>query len=245
LELRKRDIDKVVAALPHYVALKLQQEPALLLAGGFIRDTLIGQPPSDIDLFGPAEKLEGAITDLSFIMGGGSVTETRYAKTFKPLEGLPIQVVLAFPVTSQVELLARFNYTVNQAVIWFDDFLYEWRGVCYAAFYADLAERRLAPNPAMTNPAQSLASVPEMVARGWKIEPEDVLHMAAYAAYAEAVEMFPLERSGLEQRLIHRGLGEDYACLSRETTAAAARSNSVQTVSFPEYLEPESWASIF
>ena len=65
MELRKQDLQHVVSRLPKDVT-KLIKERALFLGGGFVRATIAGEKPADIDLFGATkDQLEAAARALA------------------------------------------------------------------------------------------------------------------------------------------------------------------------------------
>jgi hypothetical protein len=240
LELRKRDIDKVVAALPPSVRALLETRP-LFLAGGFVRDVIAGRKPSDIDLFGPRAELEEAFDHVTW----GTAGEVKLAKNTQTwmVKELPVQFVIGFPAYQPETLLDRFNFTVNKAVIWFERHLWgsgEWRSQCSPDFYADLAARKLVPCKGLTNPAISLIKMAKHLGDGWTIDTKDLMLLAAQTASAFVVDVDTEELyAALMTSVDENGY---YGCLPRPTIVRAARSNSVQTVSFPELPELENLA---
>jgi hypothetical protein len=238
LELRKRDIERIVAALPSDVVQQLQDRE-IFLAGGFIRDVLTHRTPHDIDLFGPTEALLGVVRDL------GWSCYTERAVTLRPDEGLPIQCVTGFPVTDPQELIDRFNFTVNQAVLWYSQADETWVSLCSNDFYLDLAHGLLEPNPLMVSAAPSLVKLLRLLKDDWDISVDALMALVAMAAYTELKGSTQFTTDELTKKLIATAEGDSYECLTRETSALDARSNSIPTDSFPELLDLEALGSTF
>jgi hypothetical protein len=232
-ELRNTDVIRVLGKLPANVRLFLEEHTAFL-AGGFIRDTLAERAPHDIDIFGPLAELE------DFRMDMGGVQYTKFATTYTPLAGLPVQLVTGFSYWNPTDLLLRFNFTVNQAAIWYEDGT--WCSLCSDRFYEDLAAERLVygGRQQRETAAHSLMKVVSLVNNGWAIDVEELMKVTASATFGmrhktvgEAIE-----------ELVAHARGE-YLCLTKENPAQAARSNFSERVSFTTSPELELTESIF
>lgn len=171
-ELLKEDIGYVVSRMPGDVVKRLKDEPKrLFLGGGFIRATLAAETPSDIDLFaGSKVLLQGHAQDLKNGRDGRLVT-TANALTVLAPPRLPVQFITRWLYDDPEQLLAEFDFTIAQAVIWWNR---EWTGLCSPRFYADLANRRLhynAPKRA-EDAGGSILRVLKFLGRGYRISPE-------------------------------------------------------------------------
>lgn len=137
------DLNFILRRLPQDVR-QLIKNKQLFLAGGFIRATIAGEVPSDIDLFG------GSIDVLKYeamqfaIARQGRMHETDNALTvLTPSRRLPVQFITKwlYGAGEQDKLLAEFDFTIAQAVIWWQKD--GWHSAISNAFYRDLAAKRL------------------------------------------------------------------------------------------------------
>ncbi|MCU1282316.1 MAG: hypothetical protein JWM53_5862 [bacterium] len=177
--LREIDAHFVLSRVPRDVR-ALAKAESLFIAGGFIRSTIAGEKPSDVDLFGPSrEALE--LHALKF----AQTRECRYHATenaFTVLSGsrLPVQFIhrWLYPAGEEgaLKLLAEFDFTVAQAALWYEakgTSEGRWRSLVSDDFYADLAARRLVythPNRP-EDAGGSILRVRKFLARGYNIQP--------------------------------------------------------------------------
>lgn len=138
------DLHFVMARVPGDIR-KLVKERGLFLAGGFIRATIAGERPSDIDLFGPTkELLELCALNLTEARKGRH-HDTDNAFTVLAPPRMPVQFIhrwmYSHGIIGAAKLLSEFDFTICQAVIWWEDA--KWNSMVSERFYADLAARRL------------------------------------------------------------------------------------------------------
>jgi hypothetical protein len=223
MELREKDIERVVAALPDYVV-QVMKNDELYLAGGFVRDIIRGAAPHDIDLFGPYDLMANAERRLQDLMPEGTqIHRTPWAVTFVPPTGLKVQIVTGFPVTHPVDLLDRFNFTVNQATVYWD-FDY-WSSECAWDFYPDLAAKRLVYVNGQTpsGAAKTIEKTLVFVSEGWQIDLENMMTVVAAAAItAEGGGVV----DDLKERLMANARGEG-ECTTKDLIVQTASSESV------------------
>ena len=142
----------VLSRLPKDI-IDLMKNSGLLLAGGFIRETIAGGKVNDIDLFGPdKDKLEAACMKLA-LARKGRMFGTDNAFTMLSPPRSPVQFITRWLAEDYNEYVKLFDFTVCQAGIWWNpdikgsEFnLYDdggWDSACHEDFYADLAARRL------------------------------------------------------------------------------------------------------
>lgn len=151
MELTPNDLRYVVMRLPRDIRKLLSENPnRLYVGGGFIRATVAGEMPSDIDLFGDDPSLLLTLAELlrSRRSGDGErvkIHKSKNAITFLTAGRLPIQFITRWTFNTPADLVASFDFTVCQAAIWRegDQPNSAWRSEAGDAFYVDLAARRL------------------------------------------------------------------------------------------------------
>jgi hypothetical protein len=176
-ELTDNDLRYVVTRLPRDVRDLLTQNPnKLFLGGGFIRATIAGETPSDIDLFGPDRDFLDAVASLLASRREGSkVHKSKNAITLLTHDRLPVQFITRWTFNDAASLVASFDFTVCQAAIYrggkgqSND---PWRSATGAGFYVDLAGRHLVyTNPVREEEAGgSMLRVIKYVKRGYTIQ---------------------------------------------------------------------------
>lgn len=167
--LRPQDLNFILSRLPKDV-LSLIKERGLALAGGFIRATIAGEKPSDIDLFGPDKAtLDNASAHLALSRHATRYT-TENAYTVLAPPRIPVQFIHRWLFTSPEQIVATFDFTVCQASAWFAD--NKWCSMASDDFYADLAARRLVYTHPNRNeaPGGSMMRVRKFLAKGYNIQ---------------------------------------------------------------------------
>lgn len=184
--LSKKDVHHVISRLPKDIASMLRDDPRLCIGGGIIR-ALIGQEkPSDIDVFGPSQEVLQAtakkLSDGRVAKGEQArIHTTDNAVTVFNGVRLPVQFITRWTFTEMANVVQSFDFTVCQAVIFFDPTDKEFKSLCSDDFYPDLAARRLV----YTSPVRhedaggSLLRVIKYVRRGYSIQ---VASLGAVAA---------------------------------------------------------------
>lgn len=176
--LQDYDLRYVVERLPRDIR-KLLTEHKLFLAGGFIRATIAGEEPSDIDLFGPdAEQLERIAEQLKQSREGASLHVSDNAVTVLTPNRMPIQFIKRWTFMKGDDLVKSFDFTVCQAAIWRNGNQSNsaWISRCSPRFYVDLAARRLwYTNPVRDEEAGgSMLRVLKYTKRGYSIQVESL-----------------------------------------------------------------------
>lgn len=179
-ELKAEDVQRVVAAAPEPVrellTWPLCQDPPVL-AGGFVRDTLVGARPLDLDVFWSANI---AIPNEWVQRHGIRVTRLAWLITDWAYDGWDIPIQTIRVQTTPLEHLATFDFTVCQAGIWHDRGT--WYSTCHEKFYEDLAAKRLRlTSPAAANPRNGLRRALKLAARGYTADNELLAALAAAA----------------------------------------------------------------
>jgi len=200
-ELRKGDLRLIVTRLPKDVVTQIK-EHGLLLGGGFIRATIAGEAPSDIDLFGESKnQLDKVAKHLKEHRPGAYIHSSGNALTLVSLARMPIQFIHRWLFKSATECVESFDFTVAQAVVWYED--KEWHSTCHEDFYVDLAARRLTYcAPARNEDAGgSLLRVRKFLKRGYNIQAESLAKVLA--RLYRAVDWKKIEDEEGAAKIIH------------------------------------------
>lgn len=174
-ELAEHDRRYVAQRLPRDIRdLMKKHAPNLYVGGGFIRATIAGETPSDIDLFGDKkERLELIAADLAASRPGSKVHKTKNAITVLTPDRLPVQFITRWTFERGADLVASFDFTVCQAAIWrHKSGQGEYCTEIGERFYQDLAARRLHyTSPVREEEAGgSMLRVIKYVKRGYSIQ---------------------------------------------------------------------------
>lgn len=174
-EMTATDLQFVVRRIPRDVRTLLMSGP-FFLGGGFIRDTIAGHPPNDIDIFGPTKgKLLDAAADFAK-KRDVKMHETDNAITVLCPPRMPVQFITRWTFAESAPLIESFDFTVCQAVIWFKKESSAetgaWRSAVAEGFYPDLAARRLVyTSPQREEEAGgSMMRVRKFLGRGYNIQ---------------------------------------------------------------------------
>jgi len=122
----------------------------LAVGGGFIRSCVAGETINDIDLFNcfeptpEASKAAAIILAAELSKGKHRVVITPNAVTVV-MRPFPVQFITRWTYTIPDEILASFDFTISQAIIYNGNVPADdgWIGLASGNFYADLASKRL------------------------------------------------------------------------------------------------------
>jgi hypothetical protein len=184
-ELLYDDLHFILRRLPKDLREAMRKKP-LFLAGGCIRSLVCGEPISDYDLFGPTKEfLEGCAKDLA-LDRKGKIWTTQNAFTVLAPPRTPVQFITRWLYIDPAELATTFDFTVCQAVIWFQPAEYadpkeaqkkgKWSSWISPRFYADLAAHRLSYTTPQRNEdaGGSMLRVVKFLRKGYNISPESL-----------------------------------------------------------------------
>lgn len=188
MELLKQDLIRVVTRLPKDVR-NLIKTHGLYLAGGFIREQVAGNDPKDIDLLAAdTATLYVAGNDLESVrLREGEKTrqlKTDNAVTVITPGRISVQLIHRWLFSSPEECAASFDFTVCQAVVWWEDDA--WHSYVVPEFYPDLASRRLRytfPNR-NEDAGGSILRVRKFLHRGYHIDADALADVIARLAGA-------------------------------------------------------------
>jgi len=175
-ELTRNDVRYVVQRLPKDIRdLLTQHAGRLFVGGGFVRATIAGEEPSDIDLFGDDA---GALRLIAEMFAkdrpDARVHKSDNAVTVITPNRLAVQFITRWTFARAVDLVSSFDFTVCQAAVWRDgkQSKSKWCSSIGEGFYVDLAGRRLVyTNPVREEEAGgSMVRVLKYVKRGYSIQ---------------------------------------------------------------------------
>lgn len=183
ISLTTTDLNFVLTRLPRDL-LKLMRKEKIFLGGGFIRETIAGNKPNDIDLFGAdANGLKRISLDFS-LSRQAKLHVTDNAITILSPPRMPIQFITKWCFELPEEVCASFDFTVCQVVIWFKDD--KWHSMAADSFYIDLAARRLVYTFPKREEAAggSMLRVRKFLQRGYSIQAQSLAGVITRLAMA-------------------------------------------------------------
>jgi hypothetical protein len=144
--------------------------PRLVLGGGYVRSTVSGEKPNDLDLFTQTtEDAKLFASELSLEARKGTPYETGNALSVKLSPRHFVQYIHRWTFPTPEYLLGSFDFTIACSAIWFESG--KWTSLIDDEFYADLAAKRLVYRSPVRNEdsAGSLLRLLKFYSRGFKI----------------------------------------------------------------------------
>jgi hypothetical protein len=221
IELEQEAVAKVVAALPASAVRLLQDNHAnAIVAGGFVRDTLRGAQPSDIDIFTTAQigynVQLGILRDIP-----ASIWKPPTFAEWRLYGILPIQIIYA----SQDHVETTFDFTICCARVGYSAARDCWRGDCHEQFQEDLRNRTLRLlGPERIRPRKTLKRVMRFVREGFTLQDGDLAAIVAatVAGTKHAGKQF-VDETTLREELVEMLAGKAITVeQSGQTTAPRA-----------------------
>jgi hypothetical protein len=178
--LSKTDLNSVIGRLPKDVQ-NLLRTNKIFLAGGFIRAIIAGEKARDIDLFGESKDSLKAIAYKFASDRKVKVHETDNALTLLNAPRLSVQFITRWLYSRPEDLAASFDFTICQAVIWFDPESKLWNNIISEGFYPDLAARRLVYTMPRRNEdaGGSILRVRKFITKGYNIQAQSLARVIA------------------------------------------------------------------
>jgi len=169
ISLHPNDLQFVVARIPKDIR-KMMMSHQIYLGGGFIRETIAGSKPNDIDLFGATTDVLDLAAQVLCGEREGRIVRTENATTVISGTRMPVQFIRRWLFNVPGEVIDSFDFTVCQAVIWHAGG--QWFSTIGDDFYRDLAARRLVYTHPQRNEdaGGSLLRVRKFIARGYSIQ---------------------------------------------------------------------------
>ena len=169
------EVDRVISQVPE-MALFLLKTSHAVLAGGFVRDVLLGLSPKDLDIFcDSANEANLAAYYATLYTPGARVKRSTYARSVE-LGGMPVQFVFYREFASAGDLVSQFDFRACAAGVYWSTEREAWQGVCVSGFHEDLANRRLTflHQPKDAGSLVPLKRALHLVSKGWKLPDESV-----------------------------------------------------------------------
>lgn len=167
--LLQTDLDRIVAQIPNDLIEEVK-EKRLVIAGGFIRSILRGEPINDIDLFkvtdlspvanfdtsdpfGPAiasDPIKAEAIQLSKDINVGVFFTTDNAISFEvyghtdanpSADHVKVQYIIKYTSDTVKALLQKFDFTNSMAAIWHNGI--SWVSMCHNDFYGAIGNSQL------------------------------------------------------------------------------------------------------
>lgn len=117
-QLDKHDLQWAVRLLPREVKEMMEEYgERIVLGGGFLRSSVSGERPNDIDLFTKSE--EDAALFAHELAGKKKVLETGNAYSVRKVGGYFVQFIHRWTYGNPVQILESFDYTIACCAIWY------------------------------------------------------------------------------------------------------------------------------
>lgn len=174
-KLNAGDLNHVVRRLPKDVTNMLRTH-AVFLAGGFIRETVAGNEPKDIDVFGSgAETIKLIAKDFANARQARAHLSGNAITVLCPPR-MPVQFITRWTFSDAEPLVKSFDFTVCQAAIWFNKSTNQFASAIADDFYSDLAARRLVYTTPLRDEEAggSMLRVLKFVKRGYSIQADSL-----------------------------------------------------------------------
>lgn len=183
--LTNEDLRFVVTRLPKDIR-ALAQDAAIIIGGGFLRETIAGNQPKDIDIFGATREMLTLAAKLLHAKREGRYFETKNAITVLSGARMPVQFITRWLFPDPASVVQSFDFTVCQAAVWYDKASERWQSVVGDGFYPDLAARRLVYTfPQREEEAGgSMLRVRKFIQRGYSIQAPSLAGVIARIAMA-------------------------------------------------------------
>lgn len=168
-------VQSVLQTIPEQILEKLIEIEAYI-AGGYIRDTIIGWTPSDLDVYAKEGHEHDLTAAAEWLAGWASTLPETSPRIITVPTGdawpdIPkVQFITGWP-GSPTKTIGRFDFTCCAVAIYHDGS--RWRGIAEDTFQEDSAALRLVyrrPIRLESLPAASLWRVLRFVRRGWTID---------------------------------------------------------------------------
>lgn len=195
-KLDSTDLRYVVQRLPRDIRELLSTFPnKLYVGGGFVRATIAGETPGDLDLFGgDPEFLLNVAHALLAKRPNARMHKSKNAITIITPNRLAVQFITRWVFNSPRDLVASFDFTVCQSALWRSGQASNdaWASCVGDRFYQDLAARRLYyTSPVREEEAGgSLLRVIKYVKRGYTIQVGSLGRVVARIAEAATASRF-------------------------------------------------------
>ena len=188
--MKHTDLNFVCSRVPKDLRnLMMKDYPMLMIGGGFIRATIAGEKPSDIDIFGPDKDTLKAAAMALALKRSARLHESDNAFTILAPPRIPVQFIYRWVFDHPAALIGTFDFTICQAALYIKECPLEnsestvrkWDSVISEDFYRDLAARRLVYAHPLRNEdaGGSLMRVRKFLTRGYNIQAQSLAGVCA------------------------------------------------------------------
>jgi len=188
--MKHTDLNFVCSRVPKDLRnLMMKDYPMLMIGGGFIRATIAGEKPSDIDIFGPDKDTLKAAAMALALKRSARLHESDNAFTILAPPRIPVQFIYRWVFDHPAALIGTFDFTICQAALYIKECPLEnsestvrkWDSVISEDFYRDLAARRLVYTHPVRNEdaGGSLMRVRKFLTRGYNIQAQSLAGVCA------------------------------------------------------------------
>lgn len=188
--MKHTDLNFVCSRVPKDLRnLMMKDYPMLMIGGGFIRATIAGEKPSDIDIFGPDKDTLKAAAMALALKRSARLHESDNAFTILAPPRIPVQFIYRWVFDHPAALIGTFDFTICQAALYIKECPLEnsestvrkWDSVISEDFYRDLAARRLVYTHPLRNEdaGGSLMRVRKFLTRGYNIQAQSLAGVCA------------------------------------------------------------------
>ena len=213
IRLNQSLVDAIVTSLPEEVrAALMDSNGALCLAGGYIRDFMLGEEPKDIDIFGTCEgEVMHAVEQFDWDQHYTKKTQAN-SVAFSCWNGQKktVQFVTRSYYADHDALIRSFDFTICQVCVFYDGLpIRSWIGFCTEGYLHDFVERALVYTQPERDedPAGSLLRVVRFLKRGFTISEEELSKVLARMCAAIIPETELILRDKIQGQFRRVGYG--------------------------------------
>jgi len=141
MELNRYDLQWCVRRLPSNLR-KLMKKEEITVGGGFIRSCIFNEKPNDIDLFVPDKDWAKELALFLSEYTPGRLVHTPNAITIRGPRP-HVQFITRWLYEEPQDVIPSFDFTLCQAIFWWDHYCGKWKSLVSDEFYPALAAKRL------------------------------------------------------------------------------------------------------
>lgn len=180
LHILNHDLEHCIERLPAEV-LQVLKTHRCCVAGGYIRSTVKGETPKDIDIFVDSEATAHKIA-AELRRPGAEIIETGKALTILGFSGPAPQVIFKWTFDGMSKVIDSFDFTIAQASFWWDRA--GWDSRVSPNFYLDVRQNRLSfTSPKDNDTMGSLLRVLKFYRAGYAIDNDNLSEVLADAIW--------------------------------------------------------------
>src|SRR5690606_33960631 len=118
--INKECLTTIEKAIPTTLKTLLREANCLMIAGGFIRDTLFNDQVNDIDVFMQHEHSDCEFWSVRYsTLAGGDITQKGPNYTVRVKGQLPVHFISSYLCSRKEDVLNLFDFTINSACVYY------------------------------------------------------------------------------------------------------------------------------